>query len=93
MLRRRTPATHRPRMPLEGRLDTRPTALSVRKTTQPALRRSGWITQPSRPDALQVFFTTCENPYRDARELIAAVTELRTLEVTTVAVDPTGVTH
>ena len=47
-----------------------------------------WITQLSRPGALQVFFTACENPYRDAPELIASVTEVRTLEVTTVAVDP-----
>ena len=45
------------------------------------------LTQPSRPDAVQVFFTTCENPYRDAQELIASVTEFRMLEVTTVAVD------
>jgi hypothetical protein len=35
-----------------------------------------------------VFFTTCASPYRDAQELIASVRELRTLEVTTVAVDP-----
>jgi hypothetical protein len=36
---------------------------------------------------LRVFFTTCETPYSDAPELIPAVRELRTLEVTTVAVD------
>ena len=46
-----------------------------------------WITQPDRPNALQVFFTTCENPYRDAAELITSVREFRTLEITTVAVD------
>jgi hypothetical protein len=47
-----------------------------------------WITEPSRPHALQVSFTTCENPYRDARELIASVMEVRRLEVPTVAADP-----
>lgn len=46
-----------------------------------------WITQPNRPDAVQVFFTTCENPYRDSAELIASVRAFRALEVTTVAVD------
>src|SRR5262245_43963014 len=46
-----------------------------------------WITQPNRRNALCVRFTTCDNPYRDAQELIAAVRESRTLEVTTVAVD------
>jgi len=46
------------------------------------------ITRPSRPDALRVFFTTCESPYRDAHELITSVKLFRTLEITTVAVDP-----
>jgi hypothetical protein len=46
------------------------------------------LTQPSRPNALRVFFTRCEKPYRDARELIASVTESCTLEITTVAGDP-----
>jgi hypothetical protein len=45
------------------------------------------ITDPRRRDGFQVIFTRCEEPYRDAAELIASVTELRTLEVTTVAVD------
>lgn len=30
----------------------------------------GWLTCPGRRDALRVAFTTCENPYRDAHELI-----------------------
>jgi hypothetical protein len=47
-----------------------------------------WITRPDRPHTVHVSFTTCENPYRDARELIASVTESRTVEVTTVAADP-----
>jgi hypothetical protein len=47
-----------------------------------------WITRPGRPSAVQVFFTTCEDPYRDSQELIASVTESRTVEVTTVAADP-----
>jgi len=46
-----------------------------------------WITQPGGRNALRVFFTTCEAPYRDAHELIAAVRESRVLEVTTVALD------
>jgi hypothetical protein len=41
-----------------------------------------WIT-----GALRVRFTTVENPYRDARELILSVGEFRTLEITTVARD------
>jgi hypothetical protein len=45
------------------------------------------ITREGEPGALSVFFTTCEHPYRDARELITSVRELRTLEVTTVAAD------
>jgi hypothetical protein len=45
------------------------------------------ITRPDRPNALQVFFTTYENPYRDAAELITSVREFRMLEVTTVAGD------
>jgi hypothetical protein len=47
-----------------------------------------WITQPDRPGTLRVFFTNCATPYRDARELMASVAELGTLEVTTVAADP-----
>lgn len=46
------------------------------------------ITRPGRPNTVQVFFTRCENPYRDAQELIASVRDSRTLEVTTVAADP-----
>ena len=46
-----------------------------------------WITEPARPNAMRVFFTRCENPYSDARELIASVRDLRTLEITTVAAD------
>jgi hypothetical protein len=38
--------------------------------------------------ALQVVFTMCATPYRDAHELIASVRHMRTLEVPTVAVDP-----
>jgi len=45
------------------------------------------ITHSGRADALRVFFTACENPYRDVHELIASVAEFRTLEVTTVVVD------
>jgi len=45
------------------------------------------ITSPDRPDPVRVFFTTCPAPYRDARELIAAVTDDRMLEVATVAAD------
>jgi hypothetical protein len=45
------------------------------------------ITSPDRPDPVQVFFTTCPMPYRDAQELIASVTDDRILEVTTVAID------
>jgi len=47
-----------------------------------------WLTDSNRPTALRVSFTTCENPYRDAQELIAAVSQLRVLEVTTVAGNP-----
>jgi hypothetical protein len=47
-----------------------------------------WITLPDRPGAIQVHFTKCETPYRDAHELIASVTRFRTLEVTTVAKGP-----
>jgi len=47
-----------------------------------------WITRPDRPARVHVRFTTCATPYRDAGELIASVTELRTLEITTVAADP-----
>jgi len=36
---------------------------------------------------VRVHFTTCAIPYRDARELIASVTDFRTLEVPTVAAD------
>jgi hypothetical protein len=50
-------------------------------------RLFAWITRPARPLRVQVFFTTCANPYRDAQELIASVAEFRSLEVTTVAVD------
>jgi hypothetical protein len=46
-----------------------------------------WITHPARPRRVQVFFTTCENPYRDAQELIASVADSRTIEITTVAAD------
>jgi len=46
------------------------------------------MTQPDRPGALRVFFTTCAIPYRDAPELITSVTEFRLLEVSTVAADP-----
>jgi hypothetical protein len=46
-----------------------------------------WLTLRDRPNALRVHFTTCEKPYLDAQELIDSVTELRSLEVTTVAVD------
>ena len=48
-----------------------------------------WITQPGRPNALQVFFTTCVEPlYRDTPELITSVAEFAAaLEITTVAVD------
>jgi hypothetical protein len=45
------------------------------------------ITSPDRPDPVRVFFTTCPTPYRDARELIASVTDDRVLEVATVATD------
>jgi hypothetical protein len=47
-----------------------------------------WITRPSRPRTLRVVFTTCDNPYRDAPELIASVRQFGTLEITTVARDP-----
>jgi hypothetical protein len=47
-----------------------------------------WITRPARGRRLQVFFTTCETPYRDAQELIASVTDFHTLEITTVASHP-----
>jgi hypothetical protein len=47
-----------------------------------------WVTLPGRPGALHVFFTTCASPYRDAKELIASVTDTRALEITTVATDP-----
>jgi len=40
------------------------------------------ITSPERNDAVRVVFTGCPTPYRDAEELIAAVTNDRTLEVT-----------
>ena len=43
------------------------------------------ITEPARSKALRISFTRCENPYRDAHELIASVKDLRTLEITTVA--------
>jgi len=46
-----------------------------------------WITDPARPGSVRVVFTKCDSPYRDAKELISSVTHLRTLEVTTVAVD------
>jgi hypothetical protein len=46
-----------------------------------------WITEPGRPGALQVCFTTCATPYRDDHELITSVIACRRLEVTTVAVD------
>jgi len=45
------------------------------------------MTHPGRPDALQVAFTTSDNPYRDAYELMASVNEYRTLEIATVARD------
>ena len=45
------------------------------------------ITQPARSGTVQVFFTTCATPYRDADELIASVRDFRALEVTTVAAD------
>jgi hypothetical protein len=47
-----------------------------------------WITRPDRRQPLRVAFTTCRNPYRDDQELIAAVADTCTLEVTTVAGDP-----
>src|SRR5262245_39843953 len=40
------------------------------------------ITSPDRNDAVRVVFSGCPTPYRDAEELIAAVTNDRTLEVT-----------
>lgn len=45
------------------------------------------ITAPDRPDPVRVFFTTCPEPYRDAQELIASVTNDGILEVSTVAID------
>src|SRR5689334_16545383 len=48
------------------------------------------ITSPDRPDAVRVVFTSCPTPYRDARELIGAVTNDRTLEVT---ISTTGRRH
>lgn len=45
------------------------------------------ITEPDRPDGVQIVFTACENPYRDAGELIDSVRTCRTLEVATVAAD------
>jgi hypothetical protein len=50
-----------------------------------ALFRS--ITRTDDPAAVRVSFTRCEQPYRDAQELITSVWQLRELEVTTVAVD------
>jgi hypothetical protein len=46
-----------------------------------------WITDPSRPNAVQVCFTRLENPYRDADELISSVTKFRLLEISTVAAE------
>ena len=51
-------------------------------------RMFGLITSPDQPDPVRVRYTTCPDPYRDARELIASVTDDRLLEVTTVAADP-----
>jgi hypothetical protein len=45
------------------------------------------LTQPDRQGSVRVNFTTCRAPYQDAKELITAVAESRTLEITTVAVD------
>jgi len=45
------------------------------------------ITRQNSPNSLRVFFTACQHPYSDADELIASVSELRTLEITTVATD------
>ena len=44
-----------------------------------------WITGPDRLGVVQVVFTRCETPYRDAHELVQSVRDFRTLEVTTVA--------
>jgi hypothetical protein len=46
-----------------------------------------WVTWPDRPGAVRVHFTRCPTPYNNAQELIASVTKLRRLEVTTVATD------
>jgi hypothetical protein len=46
------------------------------------------MTAPGHPGAVEVRFTACAEPYRDAAELIASVREQRLLEVTTVAGDP-----
>src|SRR4029450_12507850 len=46
-------------------------------------RMFGLITSPDQPDPVRVRYTTCPDPYRDARELIASVTDDRLVEVPT----------
>jgi hypothetical protein len=51
-------------------------------------RLLGLITSPDQPEPVRVRYTACRDPYRDAQELIASVTDHRLLEVATVATDP-----
>jgi hypothetical protein len=69
------------------RLDPLTRAAYARLATE-SDRLFGLIASADRPDPVRVRYTTCAEPYRDARELIASVTGGRLLEVTTVAADP-----